>query len=201
MWVCVCVWLGDLTAGKSVIELLIVSDLMARLAFLFHFMLLYIFFRLSCGRVQYVTPEGTQITAHYKHSWQSRAHKHRCTDLHFIPPIYTQRMWRPPCLSGHPTVQTATWAPMWPGEFSRQQDSRAGQQHLMPSPHLVHPSPGLTSSLTHCLSPRRTATLRRARQDERWWTGRLLCELSPSPANVMDRQLAVTQSNRKRKQS
>lgn len=74
-----CVWLGDLTAGKSVIELLILSNLTTRLVFLFHFMLLYIFFRLSCGRVQYVTPEGAQITVHYKHSWQSRAHKHRCT--------------------------------------------------------------------------------------------------------------------------
>lgn len=53
--VCVCVLLRDLTAGMLVIELLILSDLTARLAFLFHFMLLYIFFRLSYGRVQYVT--------------------------------------------------------------------------------------------------------------------------------------------------
>lgn len=164
----------------------------------FHFYFTFYFilcFRLSCGRVQYVTPERAQITALYKCPWQSRAHKHRCTLKQTGPsylPTYTQRMWRPPGLSGHLTVQTALWAPMWPAEFSRQQDRRAGQQHLMPSPHLVHPSPGLTSSLTHRLSPCRTATLRRARQDERWWTGCLWCELSPSPASVMDRQLAVT---------
>lgn len=40
---CVRVWLGDLTAGKLVIELLILSDLTARLAFLFYFMLHFIF--------------------------------------------------------------------------------------------------------------------------------------------------------------
>lgn len=55
---CVCVWLEDLTAAKLMIELLILSDLTARLAIFISFyaaLYLYIFFSsLSCKRAQYV---------------------------------------------------------------------------------------------------------------------------------------------------
>lgn len=90
-----CALLGDLTAGKLVIELLILSDLTARLAFLFHFMPLYIFFKLSCGRgVQYVTPEGVQITQTVMTVKDTHTHMqvYTQTNLHFILPIYTQKM-------------------------------------------------------------------------------------------------------------
>lgn len=53
--VCVCVWLRDWTAGKLMIELLILSDLTI---FIYHFMPLYIFLSLSRGRVQYVSSKG-----------------------------------------------------------------------------------------------------------------------------------------------
>lgn len=45
---------------------------------------------------------------------------------------------------------------------------------------LTHPQPPHPRTLTEHLSPWRTASLRRARQDARRWTGRLPCEPSPS---------------------
>lgn len=164
----VCVWLEDLTAGKLMIEQLILSDLTPRLAFLFHFILLYIyFFSLSCRRVQHVSLLQALMEVKDTHT-----NKHRCklkpTCTSYLP--YTHRR-----CDGSPVCQV----------IRQRRQSRelpcglesfqtAGQEARTAAPHapcLVSPPPtplpGLTFSFTHCLSPCRTGTLRRARQDER----------------------------------
>lgn len=175
---------------------------------------IYSFFCLSCKSVLNVKPEGAQITASYQHTCMTvkdtHTHTQRNTGVHSNKPAPHASHIHRRC-DGSPVCQVIwqhLWAPMWPESFQT-----AGQEAWTAAPHALsssHPSllpphtqtfPSLTSILTHCFSPCRTATLRRARQDKRWWTGHLWCELSHSPANVMDRQLALTWANSRRKQS
>lgn len=176
-----CALLGDLTAGKLVIELLILSDLTARLAFLFHFMPLYIFFKLSCGRGGTICHPRRSADNTNSHDSQGHTHTHTYAGVHSNKPalhtshIHTEDVTAARFVRSSDRADSAVSSHVaW--RVSRQQDRRPGQQHLMPSPRLSHPcslppSPAsplcLTSSLTHCLSARRTGTLRRARQDER----------------------------------
>lgn len=155
--------------------------------------------------------DNSQLPTHM-HDSQGHTHTHtqRNTGVHSNKPAPHASHIHRRC-DGSPVCQVIwqhLWAPMWPESFQT-----AGQEAWTAAPHALsssHPSllpphtqtfPSLTSILTHCFSPCRTATLRRARQDKRWWTGHLWCELSPSPANVMDRQLALTWANSRRKQS
>lgn len=127
-------------------------------------------------------PEGAQITAPLQTLMAAKgAHTHAHTQvarankpaLH-TSPLYTHTHTHTrrgcdgrPALSGHPTVQTASGS----SHVACRAFQTAGQEGRTAAPHALAssppppspiPTPGLTSSLTHCLSLCRTATLRRA---------------------------------------